>query len=68
MNRGPSPKKPRHTNTPERSTAMTRTRNPYLEELNYQKAQQARYERGLRITGEQDHEYAHDIHNAITFF
>ena len=47
---------------------MTRTRNPYLEELNYQKAQQARYERGLRITGEQDHEYAHDIHNAITFF
>lgn len=43
-------------------------KNPYLKELNHQKAQQAHYERGVRITGEQDHEYAHDLHNAITFF
>ena len=45
---------------------MTRTRNPYLEELNYQKAQQARYERGVRITGEHDPGYAHKLHNTIT--
>lgn len=44
---------------------MTRTRNPYLEELSYQKAQQARYERGVRITGDTDPTYAHELRNTI---
>lgn len=44
---------------------MTRTRNPYLEELSYQKAQQARYERGVRITGDADPGYAHELRNTI---
>lgn len=40
--------------------------NPYLEELNYQKAQQARYERGVRITGDTNPTYAHELHDTIT--
>ena len=44
---------------------MTRTRNPYLEELNHQKAQQARYERGVRITGDTNPAYAHELHDTI---
>lgn len=40
--------------------------NPYLEELNHQKALQAHYERGVRITGDTDPAYAHDLHDTIT--
>lgn len=40
--------------------------NPYLKELNHQKAQQAHYERGVRITGETSHAYAHELHDTIT--
>lgn len=40
--------------------------NPYLEELNHQKAQQAHYERGVRITGETNHAYAHELYDTIT--
>ena len=44
---------------------MTRTRNPYLEEISHQKAQWARYERGVRITGDADPGYAHELHDTI---
>lgn len=40
--------------------------NPYLEELNHQKAQQAHYERGVRITGETNHAYTHELYDTIT--
>ena len=40
--------------------------NPYLEELNHQKAQQAHYDRGVRITGDTNPAYAHDLHVTIT--
>ena len=40
--------------------------NPYLEELNHQKAQQAHYERGVRITGETNPTYAQELHDTIT--
>jgi hypothetical protein len=41
-------------------------KNPYLKELNHQEAQQAHYERGVRITGDTDPAYAHNIHDTIT--
>lgn len=44
---------------------MKHPQNPYLKELNHQKAQWARYERGVRITGEHDPGYAHELHDTI---
>lgn len=40
-------------------------KNPYLKELNHQEAQQAHYERGVRITGETNHAYAHELYDTI---
>lgn len=40
--------------------------NPYLEELNHQEAQQAHYERGVRITGDTNPTYAHELYDTIT--